>query len=340
MTRYIDFDLEKGFPIQSMFLKDVAEMIGGKLIGENNPVEFLSRLNSKHSDSEHILTYVNSLEFWENFCGGDINSAIVDEKSIENIPKDKNLIIIDYNPEQAYFDLHELIVKEGLYSMLKPLKSSYCNIHPSAVIYDNVVIGSDVVIEANVVIYPNTFIDEGAIIGAGSVIGGQGGEYKMRNGIRRRTTHMGGTYIGKNVEIGSHNTIDRAVMGVFTIISEGTKTENLIHIAHNSYIGKDCTISSSAEISGSVRLGNGVWYGPNCCCKHGITIGDSAYITLGSILINDVPDYAFMIGNPPRQSAWMCKCHKHKLFFSDGKASCICGREYHLINEQVQLIKE
>jgi UDP-3-O-[3-hydroxymyristoyl] glucosamine N-acyltransferase len=48
--------------------------------------------------------------------------------------------------------------------------------------------------------------------------------------------------IGDNVEIGAGTTIDRGGSGD-TVIGEGTKIDNLVHIAHNVAIGRHCIIA-------------------------------------------------------------------------------------------------
>jgi len=47
--------------------------------------------------------------------------------------------------------------------------------------------------------------------------------------------------------------IDRAALGS-TIIGEGTKIDNLVHVAHNVVIGRHCIVMGS-RFAGSTRLG-------------------------------------------------------------------------------------
>ena len=43
-----------------------------------------------------------------------------------------------------------------------------------------------------------------------------------------------------------------------TIIGEGTKIDNQVHIGHDTVIGNNCLIASGAGISGCVVIENGV----------------------------------------------------------------------------------
>jgi len=324
------FDIEKGFPLKSISLKDVVKFIGGVLVGEDKPVEYLVRLNAEEKRKSNLMTYITSKDYWNIFLNSNKESAIINEGivDINNIPEGKSVILLN-QADTAFFQLHELLAEKGIYSKLSASVGEHNKIHPSAVIYDHVIIGNNVQIDANVVIYPNTIIDDDTTIKAGTVIGGQGSEYKIINGRKKRSTHTGGTYIGKYSEIGSLNAIDSHLSGGFTVLNDGVKTDNLVHIAHNVYVDENTILSSCVDLSGSNIIGKDVWIGPNTCTSHEIIVGDYAFISLGSVLIQNVPAYANMVGNPTRQFGWICECHRSKLSFENQRATCkYCGKEY------------
>lgn len=78
----------------------------------------------------------------------------------------------------------------------------------------------------------------------------------------------------------------------------------------------------------------GVSIGANATIVCGNTIGKYAFIGAGSVVTKDVPDYALMVGNPARLSAWMCECGI-KLNLATNKdieaeVTCnACNRHYH-----------
>lgn len=50
----------------------------------------------------------------------------------------------------------------------------------------------------------------------------------------------------------------------------------------------------------NVTIGNDVWVGEDSVIFSGVTIGDGVIIAKGSHVVNDVPPYAIMSGNPAR----------------------------------------
>ena len=112
-------------------------------------------------------------------------------------------------------------------------------IHPTASIGDDVVLGKNVTIRENVVIYGNTTIGDNVIIHANTVIGKPGFGYVKdeSDGTWVEFPPIGGVRIEDNVSIGSNVVIDRAALDD-TIIGEGTKIDNFVHIAHGVKIGR------------------------------------------------------------------------------------------------------
>ena len=66
--------------------------------------------------------------------------------------------------------------------------------------------------------------------------------------------HFGGVVLKNDINIGANVTIDKGVFGD-TYIENGVRIDNLVHIAHNVYIGAHTAIAAGAKIAGSVYVG-------------------------------------------------------------------------------------
>jgi UDP-3-O-[3-hydroxymyristoyl] glucosamine N-acyltransferase len=103
--------------------------------------------------------------------------------------------------------------------------------------------------------------------------------------------------IEDRVEIGSNASIDRGTLSN-TIIGEGAKIDNLVHIAHNVHIGKHAAVIAHAMIGGSTEIGDYTWIAPSAALMNGLHIGRQATVGLGAVVTKDIPDYETWTGVP------------------------------------------
>lgn len=180
-------------------------------------------------------------------------------------------------------------------------------VHTSAQIEENVVIekvcfiGANTLIKANTVIHRGTKIGMNCKIGSGSNIGGDGFGFERDDRSKlHRFIHLGGVVIGDNVEIGALNSIACGTLSN-TIIEDGVKTDNLVHIAHNCLIGENTIITACAEISGGAIIGCDTWIDPNSSIIQKVNIGKNCFIGIGSVVTKDVAPNESVAGKPARR---------------------------------------
>ncbi len=112
-------------------------------------------------------------------------------------------------------------------------------------------LGADCVLHPGVVIYRDVQVGDRAILHAGCVLGSDGFGFVLEKGRYEKFPQVGGVEIGDDVEIGANSCVDRAALGM-TVIGDGTKLDNLVHIGHNCQLGKHVVIAAQTGLSGGV----------------------------------------------------------------------------------------
>ena len=131
-------------------------------------------------------------------------------------------------------------------------------IMPGVYLGDYVTVGDETTIHPNCVIYHHCLIGNRCTIHGNTVIGSDGFGYAhTQQGEHVKIEQMGNVIIEDDVEIGSNTSIDRATF-TSTIISKGSKLDNLVHISHNVKVGAHSIIAGQTGIAGSTILGRNV----------------------------------------------------------------------------------
>jgi UDP-3-O-[3-hydroxymyristoyl] glucosamine N-acyltransferase len=132
---------------------------------------------------------------------------------------------------------------------------------------------------------------------SGVIIGGDGFGYERSGDVYLKVPHVGKVVLEDDVEVGANSTIDRATLGE-TRIGAGTKIDNLVMIAHNVKIGKNCIIVAQCGIAGSSSLGDDVIMAGQCgVVDHG-KIGNRVRLAARTGVVNSIPDDQMVSGFP------------------------------------------
>jgi UDP-3-O-[3-hydroxymyristoyl] glucosamine N-acyltransferase len=152
-----------------------------------------------------------------------------------------------------------------------------CSIGAGCVIGRRVTLGKNCILYANVSIYDDVDIGDRAILHSGAVIGADGFGFVMAGDHYEKFPQIGRVVIGDDVEIGANSCVDRAALGV-TWIGEGTKIDNMVHVAHNCRIGRHVVVAAQTGFSGGVVVGDYAVIGGQ------VGIGDKARIESRAVL--------------------------------------------------------
>jgi UDP-3-O-[3-hydroxymyristoyl] glucosamine N-acyltransferase len=132
-------------------------------------------------------------------------------------------------------------------------------------------------IHPNVTIYDHTIIGDDVVIHAGTVIGSDAFYFKKKPEGYDKMISSGRVIIHNRVEIGALCSIDKGVSGD-TVIGEGTKLDNHIHIGHDTVIGKNCLFAAQVGIAGVVIIEDDVIIWGQVGVQKDLTIGKGAVI--------------------------------------------------------------
>jgi UDP-3-O-[3-hydroxymyristoyl] glucosamine N-acyltransferase len=155
-------------------------------------------------------------------------------------------------------------------------------------------------IHSTAVIHECVKLGDNISIGPGCLIGHEGfGYWRLMSDEIKRFPQIGGVVIEDNVEIHANVCIDRGALAD-TIIGEGSKIDNLVHVAHNCKIGKNVVIAANAMFAGGVEIGDNSWIAPSASILNGIKIGKNCVVGIGSVVLKDVPDNATVKGVPAK----------------------------------------
>ena len=83
-----------------------------------------------------------------------------------------------------------------------------------------------------------------------------------------------------------------------TKVAAITKTDNLVHIAHNVTIGEDSVIVAQVGISGSAQLGNRVTMAGQSSTVGHVKVGDDVIVGARGGISADVPSGQIVSGAP------------------------------------------
>ena len=160
-------------------------------------------------------------------------------------------------------------------------------------------IDADAYLHAHVTLYDGVSVGARSVLHAGVRAGVDGFGYAHRDGRHHKVPQVGRCVIGADVEIGANSCIDRGSIGS-TIIGDGCKIDNLVHIGHNVRLGEHCILIAQVGIAGSTRAGKYVTFGGQAGINGHISLGDGATVAAQAGVFGDVAPGETVSGYPAR----------------------------------------
>lgn len=277
----------------------VADIIQARVVGD--PDVLVTGLNEIHMVEEGDISFTDHPKYYKKSLQSKASVVLINAEPEETYGK--TLVV----SEQPFADFNRLIHSQWKLAYVSAAISESArigkNVHigPNVYIGERTVIGDNCVIHPNVVIYGDCIIGDNVIIHAGSVIGADAFYYKRSGDRYDKFTTCGRVVIGNNVEIGALCTIDRGVTGD-TIISEGTKFDNQIHVGHDTFIGRNVLMAAQCAIAGVVTIEDDVILWGQVGITKEIHIGKGAQVLAKSGVIQDLEAGKRYLGNPTSEA--------------------------------------
>lgn len=286
----------------------------------------LSGLASLRAADSDNLSFFSDIRLQAELAATKAGAVLIKAEHADLVPPGSLALICD-DPYRSMAEISQMFFPAAAQSRPPQEAIFKTNIHPDAVLGENIVLEPNVVIGAgaeigdNCHIGANSFIGHGVVLGRDCTIGANASiAYAL---IGDRVIVHGGANIGcdgfgfsagaahikipqlgrvilqADVEIGGNTVIDRGALAD-TIIGEGSKIDNLVHVAHNVQLGRHCFITATCAIAGSTTLGDYVQMGGGAKVTGHVEIGDRCVISANAAVLRSFPADSEIAGSPAR----------------------------------------
>ena len=301
--------------------KQIAELIGGKIEGdENAPVSSFAKIEEGQKGA---ISFLANPKYLHYIYETQSSVVLINDDTILDRPVSATLIRVP----NAYESIAKLL---QFYQSMQPRKSgidSLAFIDTEATVEENCYIGAFAYIGKGAhvgegsLIYPHAYIGDGATIGkncqlfpkvtiyhgcrlgnnvtihAGSVIGADGFGFAPKQEGYDKIPQIGTVVIEDNVEIGANTCVDRSTMGQ-TVLRKGVKLDNLVQIAHNVEVGENTVMSAQVGIAGSTKVGKWCMFGGQAGIAGHSTIGDKTMLAAQAGIPGNTKGNETLMGTP------------------------------------------
>lgn len=278
----------------------------------------------------HDIAFYNDAKYKNDLSATKAGALLISPKQDVDISDCPSAILHVENPYKSYALMAQKIFPEQ--ALAKPVAGIQKEpISPDSVIGDGVDIGYGTVIcagveigdgttiGANVVIGPGCVVGRRSVIGANSVvqyaligddvhihpnvsIGQDGFGYAPDLSGHVKIPQLGRVIIQSDVNIGAGSDIDRGTLED-TVIGEGTKLDNQVHVGHNVRIGRHCLIAGQVGFAGSSIIEDYVMCGGQVAFNGHIHVGKGARILGASTVVKNVPAGQEVAGYPAQAAS-------------------------------------
>ncbi len=300
-------------------VQEIATAVGGITAGRDRPISGLAPLNAAGATD---VSFINSKRYLASLSASDAGAVIVAKSLAHAVPAAIDSIICA-DPDAAWAKASALFhprrfnapgVHATAHVAADAMIDPSAEIGPFACIESGAMIGPDCRIGAYSFIGPGVQLGAGCGIGthvsinyailgkrvrifAGARIGEDGFGFTATKEGFVSAPQLGRVILCDDVEVGANSTIDRGSVAD-TFVGPGTRIDNLVQIAHNVRIGRNCVIVAQVGIAGSTVLEDFVQVGGQAALAPHLHIGTGVQIGAQAGLISNAAAHAVLLGSP------------------------------------------
>ncbi len=184
-------------------------------------------------------------------------------------------------------------------------------IHPTAIIGDNVVLGKNNKILPYTIIWGPTEIGDDNIIGPHVVIGAPGQD--TRN--PRYDSANAKIKIGSRNIIREFTAIQKPCYEDITLLGNDIYLMQSVHIPHDAHIADKVVITPMCVLAGITRILEGANIGMGCSVNQYITVGQYTIVGTGSAVMKNIRPFSkFIAGAAPKVNTYAIKKFGYEQF--------------------------
>jgi UDP-N-acetylglucosamine acyltransferase len=185
------------------------------------------------------------------------------------------------------------------------------SIHPTAIVDKRAKLGANVTVGPYTIIDGDVEIGEGTTIGAHNVITGHtriGRENRIFHFCSIGEANQDKKYRGEptRLEIGDRNTIREycslnrgtAQDAAVTRVGDDNWIMAYVHVAHDCQVGNNTVFANNATLAGHVHVGDFSTLGGFVGVHQFVKIGAHVMAGVSSVVLQDVPPFVTIAGNP------------------------------------------
>jgi len=299
-------------------LGDLAKQVGCELVGDADAT--VSGVASLGRATPESLSFLSSPVYKPQLASTAAAAVILRAEDAEGCP---TAALIHNNPYACYARAADLVCPAPIYepgvhasAVVSASATVAASAHiaagvvigdgssigentyvgPGCIIATNCSVGDDGHLVANVTVVRDVIIGKRCILHPGVVIGCDGFGNAMTPEGWVKVPQLGGVRAGDDVEIGANTTIDRGALDD-TIIEDGVRIDNLVHIAHNVKVGAHTAIAAQCGFAGSAVIGKRCMFAGHSGTVGHVTVCDDVILSAKTMITKDVTEPGVYAGS-------------------------------------------